>query len=471
MHEIGHNLGFGHSGLEGALTANELEYGDKVGVMGSSSGKDQDRMCFNPHKNFYLPWYTDQNNSIDPLDGDGTHDLLLHGVADYGDDPLAIISLKLQTPSSQSKDYFVGFNRKSGVNADTKNDPNLVTVVRAEKDSMGKSRKVASLPPGSAYEIKDFDGNGSTVTVLFLALADGKDATVRIFDGPLPPPNEPDDCLTKLSVLINVDKYPEDVSWSVIDASTGLAVGSGGNYPHGSDEYRYISYEESVCIPKSSIEKTYNFIVVDNYGDGLCCQQGYGPDKTFRPGYKVTDAFDGTVYVDRLGLDQEYNTLTHPIEIAGAPTEAPTEAPTQDPTKNPTKEPTQAPTVAPTKAPTEAPTQDPTKNPTKEPTRAPTVAPTKDPTEAPTKGLGNGVPTDAPTTTESVNCTPTPNVCFKGCNGNKPKGCHWVGKKPGKPWTKGGKGNRCRRKAKNMGEPKLRAEYFCPNECLPECNL
>ena len=434
MHEIGHNLGFGHSGVEGD------DYGDRVGVMGSSSGPTQDRMCFNPHKNFFLPWYTDQNNSIDPLDGDGTRDFLLHGVANYGDDPLATISLRLRTPSSQPYDYFVGFNRKSGVNADSKADPNLVTVVRAVRDSMGiPSRKVASLVPGSAYEIEDFDGIGNNVTVLFLALTDGKDATVRIFDGPLPPPI-PNDCLTNLTVLINMDRYPEDVSWSIVDAVNGLSFGNGKNYPTGS-EYRYLSYEKTVCIPKSSIDKKYNFTIIDNGEDGLCCRQGYSSDPTIFPGFKVTNAVDGTVYVDTLDVGLKYDSLTYPIEIAGAPTEAPIEAPTE------------APTVAPTKVPTKA------------------------PTVAPTQLLGTGVPTDAPsqapTTTGSVNCTPTADVCFKGCDKNKPKGCNWVGKKPGKPWKKDGKGNRCRRKAQNMnqpGEPKLRAEHFCPNECLPECN-
>lgn len=424
MHEIGHNLGFGHSGVEND------DYGDSVGVMGISSGPTQDRMCFNPHKNFFLPWYTDQNNSIDPLDGDGTRDFLLHGVANYGDDPLATISLRLRTPSSQPNDYFVGFNRKSGVNEDTLADPNLVTVVRAGRDSMWQSRKIASLVPGMAFEIEDFDGIGNNVTVLFLALTDDKDATVRIFDGPLPPPNDLDDCFTNLTVVINVDMYPEDVSWSVIDAD-GVGVGYGGNYPTGFD-YRYLSYEESVCIPESSIDKNYTFIINDNYGDGVCCNKGSSSDPTIKPGFKVTNAFDGTVYVDKLGVVLDYDTFTYNIPIAGAPTEAPIEAPTE----------------APTVTATQAPTKDPTKEPTQAPIEAPTEAPTVAPTETPT--LGTGVPTDAPTQ------APTKFVCFGGCNGNKPKGCKWVGKKPEK---------RCRRKAKNMGKPKLRAEDHCPKEC------
>merc|ERR1712238_22983 len=103
--------------------------------------------------------------------------------------------------------------------------------------------------------------------------------------------------------------------------------------------------------------------------------------------------------------------------IAGAPIKAPTEAPTQ----NPTEAPAQNPTEAPTKNPTEAPTQNPTEAPTQDPTDAPTQAPTK-------------------------------LVCFKKCNGNNPKGCDWVAKNPEK---------RCRKKAKNMGQPKPRAEDLC----------
>ena len=374
MHEIGHNLGFDHSGVEGD------DYGDRVGVMGSSSGPTQDRMCFNPHKNFFLPWYTDQNNSTDPLDGDGTRDFLLNGVANYGDDPLATISLRLQTPSSPY-DYFVGFNRKSGVNAGSLTEPNMVTVVRAEKDSIRNSIKIASLVPGSAYEIEDFDGIGNSATVLFLALTDGKDAIVRIFDGPLPPANDFDNCTTNvadlipLTVLINMDKYPDDVSWSIRDAVTGVGVGSGGNYP--ATPFR--SYEETVCISKSSIDKIYTFIINDMYDDGLCCMFG-SSDPTIKPGFKVTNA--KTVYVDKLGVELEYGNpnpeskkdpFTYNITIAGAPIEAPTEAPTQ----NPTEAPAQNPTEAPTKDPTEAPTKNPTEAPTKEPTVIPSVIQSK----------------------------------------------------------------------------------------------
>jgi len=531
MHEIGHNLGFGHSGVEGN------EYGDRVGVMGSMDS--QDRTCFNPHKNFFLPWYTDQNNSTKPLDGNGTRDFLLNGVANYGDDPLATISLRLQTPSSQPYDYYVGFNRKSGVNAGSLTDPNMVTVVRAEKDSTQISIKIASLVPGSAYEIEDFDGIGNSATVLFLALTDGKDAIVRIFDGPLPPANAFDNCTTNLAdlipltVLINTDNYPEDVSWSIRDAVTGAGVGSGGNY-----QEKGVGYEETVCISKSSIDKIYTFIINDNYGDGLCCQQVGSIDPTFKPGFKVTNA--GTVYVDKLGVELQYglendpnpgdnpkDPFTYNITIAGAPTEAPTEAPTQDlteaptqnpteaptqnpteapnqdptkaptqdpteaptqnpteastqdpteapaqnpteaptqnpteaptqdpteaPTKNPTEAPTKDPTEAPTKNPTEAPTKDPTEAPTKNPTEAPTKEPTQDPTEAPTKEPTQAptVPTDAPTQ------APTKLACFKGCNGNNPKGCDWVGKNPKKLEK------RCKKKAKNMGQPKPRAEDLC----------
>merc|ERR1712238_262997 len=262
------------------------------------------------------------------------------------------------------------------------------------------------------------------------------DAIVRIFDGPLPPANDFDNCTTNvadlipLTVLINMDNYPEDVSWSIRDAVTGVGVGSGGNYP--ATPFR--SYEETVCISKSSIDKIYTFIINDMYDDGLCCRFG-SSDPTIKPGFKITNA--KTVYVDKLGVELEYGNpnpeskkdpFTYNITIAGAPIEAPTEAPAQNPTE------------APTKNPTEAPTQNPTEAPTKEPTQDPTEAPTKEPTQAPT------VPTDAPTQ------TPTKLVCFKKCNGNNPKGCDWIAKNPEK---------RCRKKAKNMGRPKPRAEDLC----------
>jgi len=155
---------------------------------------------------------------------------------------------------------------------------------------------------------------------------------------------------------------------------------------------------------------------------------------------------------------------TAPIDLLEASCQSIQSAsPSSSPTANPTSSPTSSPSSSPTSSPTANPTASPTSNPTSSPSSGPSSGPTSSPTANPT---ASPVPTDTPTTTESVNCTPTPNVCFKGCN-KKKRGCNWVGMKPGKPWKKNGKGMRCSLMAENMGGS---AEDFCPNECLKECN-
>jgi len=52
MHEVGHNIGFGHSGIPGGD-----QYGDKSCMMGCCAGAQQ--MCFNAAKSWYTGWYTE----------------------------------------------------------------------------------------------------------------------------------------------------------------------------------------------------------------------------------------------------------------------------------------------------------------------------------------------------------------------------------------------------------------------------
>lgn len=53
MHEVGHNMGLGHSGIEGADSA----YGDTLGFMGFSSSVDEGPLrCYNAPKTYHLNW-------------------------------------------------------------------------------------------------------------------------------------------------------------------------------------------------------------------------------------------------------------------------------------------------------------------------------------------------------------------------------------------------------------------------------
>lgn len=183
VHEVGHNLNLAHSG-----TAGSSEYGDRSGMMGFSYNMDDGPiMCFNPAKNYQLGWYKGQQTVVNPLIWSNTdfQDYELNGVNDFQfgvngfERKFIVLLLKQQNVEG---DYYVGFNRKAGVNSGTKEDENCITIVKKDKDpfTYDQSWKVSKLSkPGDAYTIESFDGSISDVTLKLVSIV-GKDAKVRI---------------------------------------------------------------------------------------------------------------------------------------------------------------------------------------------------------------------------------------------------------------------------------------------------
>ena len=81
------------------------------------------------------------------------------------------------------------------------------------------------------------------------------------------------------TLAIVTDNFPDETTWTITDASNGT-VASGGPYANaGATETATFCLNEGVC---------YTFTINDNYGDGICCQQGNGS-------YTITDASNNTV--------------------------------------------------------------------------------------------------------------------------------------------------------------------------------
>eukprot|EP00536_Pseudo-nitzschia_multiseries_P008618 jgi/Psemu1/20881/gm1.20881_g len=181
LHEVGHNLGLGHSGIK------YQGYGDRQGFMGHLGSN---RKCYNPAKNYNLGWYNDQADSIDPLSlafkpesetdadtGPGTNTaeptqpptpipavvvrtFVLNGVSDYRQNPAALVVLRLEQ-TDLIPDYYIGYNRKDGINRDTDTDGDRITIVRKDvpTQSYGASTMIASLEPGQSFTIRNFNNN------------------------------------------------------------------------------------------------------------------------------------------------------------------------------------------------------------------------------------------------------------------------------------------------------------------------
>merc|ERR1711862_602155 len=78
-HEVGHNLGYGHSNEVGT-------YKYQTGMMGYSYSQDDGPvMCFNAAKSHQTGWYSDEVTVVTPGSdsADGCFDDQVFGVADY----------------------------------------------------------------------------------------------------------------------------------------------------------------------------------------------------------------------------------------------------------------------------------------------------------------------------------------------------------------------------------------------------
>jgi len=173
MHEVGQNIGLASSGS------------DRTGFMGSGYGDSFDlQMCYNPQKNYQLGWYDDKAETINPLDGVGGREFILNGVSDYNNkNDNALVVLRLDQ-LDDVQDYYVGFNQAEGINKGTREDKNMVTIVRKEKggcNEYGESMKVASLMPGDKHVISGFNGK-EDVEISFLSLSNG-DAKIAVVGG------------------------------------------------------------------------------------------------------------------------------------------------------------------------------------------------------------------------------------------------------------------------------------------------
>ena len=173
MHEVGHNLNFGHSGGLDLKT-----YSDHTCLMGNPLYKDDVAdMCFNPAKNYQITangggWYDPGRvETYDTAANSAIWDGKLVGIAEYGnlhgnaEHDRSRVVLKVETGTLI--DLYMGFNRATGINEDNKQASNMVTIVEANGDGLSYSTSAlkATLAQGQSYAVSNWRGTGVTLTV------------------------------------------------------------------------------------------------------------------------------------------------------------------------------------------------------------------------------------------------------------------------------------------------------------------
>uniref|UniRef100_A0A7S2W1D2 Uncharacterized protein n=1 Tax=Rhizochromulina marina TaxID=1034831 RepID=A0A7S2W1D2_9STRA len=131
-------------------------------------------------------------------------------------------------------------------------------------------------------------------------------------------------CDQTLVMNITFDDYPEETTWTLEEDSrsniTGCAATnskSGGPYAFAVPNRQVVTVSETICAFQS-----YNFTLMDAFGDGICCQWGNG---------RMDLELGGTVVASLRG-SANFSSLVFPFTALAAPTVAPTDAPTLSPT-------------------------------------------------------------------------------------------------------------------------------------------
>lgn len=307
------------------------------------------RRCFNAAKNWQLSsrgnnWYSDRKLLLSPRtwkNGNAfKHTFNIVGVADYKNTPQGhFIVVKLETGTD--KDYFLGLNTAKGVNANTVEARNQVTVVQAggNGESFAKSDMKAHLYQGQSYTIWNFGSSGKPLEIKVRRLnlrVSPQVAEIEVRYGYNAPSSQSLECKTVV-LSIRTDAYPVETSWKLINKAYEIETTTGGSYT-SSDTL----YNEKLCLD----EGDYTLAIKDKYGDGFSHGNGYW--KLF---------FDEELVVEGGKLSFTEETSFTIAGLRASPAADPPTAQNPNPPVTVTKAPTSSPTTFPTASPTSSPTQ------------------------------------------------------------------------------------------------------------------
>jgi len=160
LHEIGHNLGFHHSGYQ------EQGYGDNTCLMGSANvpWTKYIHMCYNAAKSYYSNWYH-LKIDLSPIDLGLAWNGELVGLDDYVNDRIRKDGQQvlMKVSGDGEKDIFVMFNRAKGITKHTRY-PDRVTIVQQEHE-FAASTLMGELKSRESYRSSNWGNTGYDLVI------------------------------------------------------------------------------------------------------------------------------------------------------------------------------------------------------------------------------------------------------------------------------------------------------------------
>lgn len=170
VHEVGHNIGFQHSGTPGISYADGTDYMSNKAVW----DKEGNKMCFNGAKLWYSNWYPNDNQAIRATTNDQTFKIV--PLADVRKNRRISGGKLVVSVRSSTTHLYVWFNRAKQVNSGVKEDRNKVVVNNQSAFSM-TSQKLAALSGGQTYTYRNWE-NGKTLYIKVNSINYSSDPTV-----------------------------------------------------------------------------------------------------------------------------------------------------------------------------------------------------------------------------------------------------------------------------------------------------
>jgi hypothetical protein len=409
VHELGHNYNFHHSGKISS-------YDDPTCLMGNSGGSGWDfergQMCFNAAKSYHSDWYNDRRTSFDavlnPFEG------TLWGVANYPNDGIPngdYVTVQIRGPS---RIFYMTFNRQAGINSDTIDGKNQVTIVSTVDTSINVESKLeAMLNDDEKFVYSDFtDGKALVIEVCRIFSNERAQVITYVQDitytscAPTVSPSPTissvptfgctgDESLITLEIL--TDLFPAETSWKIKNES-GAIIYYGPTVAMLPETFYTFDY----CLQHGD---KYEVIIYDTFGDGMQFNGVQGYYKVMKDHVQIVNNVDNGTDFGRMAvveIDLSFST--------NRPTQLPSKIPSVLPTPTPSSAPrTPLPTMSPNGNPSSSPSYRSSSHPSKSvnPSKNPSMAPASVPSESPSRSVS---PTLIPTHAPSISPTHMPTI-------------------------------------------------------------